>query len=714
LIEDVVRNIKNEFRSSFIHSYPTLSGNPSFATDDGNLFVNGSEIQLFTNSFLNIKNKYKSKFSIAGSIFFDITFNDKGLFASGFGYENDDISLISTFEDQQAVEFNLVKFIPENAATVEHFGTTDFRKWYPKWVVIQKEGTIEVDQGKRFMSFISKELVQVTLQSVDNNHLNKLFIAELSDVAGMYNHLNKIAEQQIENSSDSLYVEQYAGKEIRLIDNNPILKKYFGETFDGFKSTYYLMHENYLVIANTAETLRTWLVQIENEFTWSKSVRMNSFFKNGLTEANYTYVTNLEYSWNLQDEKLNKNIKLWATANAEVLKEFSLVTFQLANLDNRYYTNLHINYAPLPKVVADNNVVDVNSLQLTNKIINKLKIVKNHTNGSWEILAQDSLNNLLLISEEGEVLWADSIGSKLKGEIFQIDYFKNSKLQYLVHSDSALFLIDRNGNSVENFPLKFRYRINQVYLVDYDRSKNYRILISDHFGNLRMYNKEGEILEGWNPNEFNASFSDNIFHIRVRGNDRILIPLSKGVVHLTNRRGEEVNGFPLDLGMPLTTKFFVRPGERFDDTEFITVSKDGLVARFSMEGKMHSRHQLVKESSQSTFELLRENQGKDYVFIRNDLNRLSVLSSEGGVLFEKDFSTSEDRSVQYYNFGSDRQLFVVRNNTSVYLYNQRGKLLTNIPLTSEFKVSVVYYGNENVCHLYLSRDNTIEIKKIYL
>jgi len=40
-------------------------------------------------------------------------------------------------------------------------------------------------------------------------------------------------------------------------------------------------------------------------------------------------------------------------------------------------------------------------------------------------------------------------------------------------------------------------------------------------------------------------------------------------------------------------------------------------------------------------------------------------------------------------------------------------LLNHDPLTSEFPISIVYFSNENACHLYLSHENTIELKKLY-
>ena len=712
LVEDVVRNIQSKFKNNFIRSFPKLRGNPSFTTDDGNLFVNGNKLPMFAKSFQHINKAFKTNYTIASSLFFDLTLNKSGFMASGFAFEGKEKSLATTFKDQQAQAFNLMHLIPKNTASLEHFASSNFNLWYKNWLLYQKEEALEIQEAKKFMSFIKNEMAYVTLQSVNSNQPDKLFIAELSDKEGIKNHLNKIAEEQVAKTTDSLYVEFFADNEIRLIDNDPVLQNYFGRAFNGFGSTYYLIFDNYLVIANNAEALRNWLIQIENEETWGKSVKMNSFFKDMLTEANYTYVSNVEYSWNMLLDEVNDTVKGWALANSEPIKDFNLMAFQISNLDNRYYANFNLKYSPRPVIEASKTVFDIATIQLVNKIIAKPKVVKNHTNGALEILAQDSLNNLMLISESGVNLWEDSLGVKVNENIEQLDYYKNNKLQYLITADSLLFVIDRLGKVVHDFPIRFDYKINQAFIIDYDRSKNYRFLISDYFGNLRMYDKEGKILDGWNPNAFNSTLTDNIFHIRVRGIDRILVPLVKGVVHLTNRRGEDVKGFPLDLEINISNEFFFSPGESFDDSKFTTVSKDGLVVRFTMNGEMLSRNQLFKESSQSNFQLVAAKQGGDYVFIRNDINRLAVLSSQGDVLFEKDYMASIDRKVQYYNFGADRKLFVVKNDTSIYLYNQFGKLLNNIPLISDFPISVVYLSNDNLCQIYLSHNNTIEIKQI--
>lgn len=716
LVEDVVRNIQNGFKKNFRKTYPMLSGNPSFASDEGNLYVNGHELPLFADSFLSIKSKSYGSTLLATALFFDLSVNESGMLASGFAFEGKENSIINTFKDQQAVPFNLNNLIPENTAVLEHFGSSSLAIWYEEWVRLHKPGKemeqLDEQTGKSFIDFMGQEMALATLQSVSSEHPDRLFIAELSDKAGMYNLLNKIAENQLTETTDSLYIEGYAGHEIRLIDKKSVLEQLFGPSFKGFGSTYYMLYGNYLVIANTAETLRNWIADVEDDHTWGKSVQMNTFFKDMLSEANYTYVTNLEYSWNLLIDDFNEKVRSWVTQNSEQIKNFGLVAFQVSNLDNRYYANLNLNYHPRSVSVAENNVFDKATIQMVNPVTVKPKVVRNHTNGTWEILVQDSLQHLMLLDVHGEILWDDSLRSEMSEAAYQLDYYKNNKLQYLLHTDSTLYLIDRNGDNVAGYPIQFDYQINQLYLIDYDRSKRYRILVSDYFGNLRMYDQEGTMLEGWDPNAFNTTLADDIFHIRVRGKDRIVVPLSNGKVYLTNRRGEPTQGFPLDLSMSIATKLFFEPGDSFDDSQFITVSKDGLVVRFTMTGKMLSRNQLFKESAQSSFELVSESQGKDFVFVRNDLGRLAILTKDGEVMFEKDYLATTDRTVQYYNFGADRKLFVVKNNSTVYLYNQHGKLLNAKPLTSDFAVSIVYFSNDNVCQIYLAHSNTIEIKQI--
>ena len=130
-------------------------------------------------------------------------------------------------------------------------------------------------------------------------------------------------------------------------------------------------------------------------------------------------------------------------------------------------------------------------------------VVRSHVDKSLEVLVQDSLNQIHLVSSNGSVLWSMQMDGPLIGELFQVDYYKNGKLQYLFATEGKLHIIDRLGNYVPPFPVTTQANdIEYLSLVDYDHSRNYRFLITDASGKIWMYDKQGTNLEGWMPKAF--------------------------------------------------------------------------------------------------------------------------------------------------------------------------------------------------------------------
>ena len=76
------------------------------------------------------------------------------------------------------------------------------------------------------------------------------------------------------------------------------------------------------------------------------------------------------------------------------------------------------------------------SVDLNNSILLKPQITKNHTNNKneKEVFTQDTDNAIYLISTSGKILWNKSIGGKILGNVSQIDFYKNKKLQILFNT----------------------------------------------------------------------------------------------------------------------------------------------------------------------------------------------------------------------------------------------------------------------------------------
>src|SRR6185436_9241075 len=176
-------------------------------------------------------------------------------------------------------------------------------------------------------------------------------------------------------------------------------------------------------------------------------------------------------------------------------------------------------------------------------------VVRNHTTGSSELLAQDNANNLILFSSKLRSLFRVKLDGQIKSEITQIDYYKNRKLQYLFATETSIYLIDRLGNEVKGFPRTWAGKkpIRFLTVIDYDNTKNYRFLISDTGGRMILHDKEGKLVPEWNDVELGKELWAAPLPVRSRGKDYIFAITQNGIVYGFTKKGERMEGFPVNL-----------------------------------------------------------------------------------------------------------------------------------------------------------------------
>ena len=110
--------------------------------------------------------------------------------------------------------------------------------------------------------------------------------------------------------------------------------------------------------------------------------------------------------------------------------------------------------------------------------------------------ADDPTKNL--INSTGRVLWKQPVDGPIMGEVYQVDFYKNGKLQYLFNTAGKIHLIDRNGNYVERYPISLRANAtNPLALFDYDKSRDYRLFIATEDRRIYLYDIEGNMISGW-------------------------------------------------------------------------------------------------------------------------------------------------------------------------------------------------------------------------
>lgn len=718
LVEDAIRNIEKE-SVGFFESNGSLLGLSRLQNDQGNLYVNTRRISRLAETFVDeILLDLDGMSSLGQSSFMDVRTTGEQLMMNGFtvlpaGYSGYLAGMVSN----TAQPLDMEDLVSNRTAVYLTLTFESAEKWNeqmtPYWETAHHDLFARRDSSRKkydvdIASLFEGMGTQAGL-SLDEYSFgaeaNKVFYLETKDLSETLKQFDQITERINTTRGDTLYYENYAEYTIKQMDIAELPYQLFGKPFDGFPSLYYTGFRNFVLGANSVQALKNALDDLTNENTWGKSVRINSFLDNTLSEANLSVFIHTPRAWNMWQQNLDDTWKEIFANHAAQLKAIDLLAVQFSFVEDKFYTSLVLQQTEKPApIINQKPLLAENSVRFAQKLITRPFVVRNHNDRSLEVMVQDGDSLLYLLSSQQEVLWTDSLNGVINSPVYQIDYYKNDKLQYLFSTPREIYAIDRTGEYLPGFPVAFPGKNDIAFfsLVDYDKSKNYRYFIADTKGNLYITDKDGTALEGWAPREGDFALASAPFHLRVRGQDYLVALQANGVVQVFNRRGQAVKGFPLDLKTNISNAMHVEVGSGNANTVMTTITDDGSIIQLSLAGQLTKREQLYRPSSQSKFSLVTEATGKGYIFTRQDDNRIAILDKSGTVLFEKDYISSARATTQFYNFGSGRLHYIVNDPVQAfsYMYNEKGDLVNLRPIETGFEVGILYYEADGLYKIY--------------
>jgi hypothetical protein len=282
---------------------------------------------------------------------------------------------------------------------------------------------------------------------------------------------------------------------------------------------------------------------------------------------------------------------------------------------------------------------------------------------------QDSLKNAYLIAN-GKILWRAPLSDFIEGQTRQIDYLKNNKLQYIFATKEKIHLVDRLGRPVAGFPKNFSGKsFQQLSVVDYDQSKNYRFLIREQGKNIFLLDESGEPLAGWSPKKFPDLVVDEGHH-RLFGKDYIYVLTTNGSFYLHNRRGETLKGFPVRLDLRRCKGAILVEGREKAETHFTIIDEEGQFIQLSLTGVVLKREPIIKVSVASKFHLVRDDKNQTALIARVDKTKIAFFDLNGVLLFEIENPFSEN--VEFAYFHGDTPLIAVLDRAQKYLVLLKG------------------------------------------
>ena len=595
LIEDVIR-MHNSNGATYKERLGSVYQLPRVRNDGGNVYVSLKNFAEWFSLFIN-ESPSPLVQNFGQSALLDVKIsNDNNFVLNGFCVDSITHSnyILSAFQNQVPVPFGLKQFISNRALMVVSYGVSNganfqadlqsFNKGQRanRDTLAQLSKSLNID-FKSMMNNLTGEVGVAWMEAKGQRTSKILVINSLNGVGPWINTFNALSEKV---SIDTIFYEKYSDYEIRELPVHRFPEKIFYPLISGFNTSYYTSAGKTIFVGEDLDELKRYLDDIDKEDTWGKSVAQNQYLESTLLESNISLFINTPRIWSVLETSLRPRWKKFVKDNRNLLRSLGMGAAQFSHLNDSYYTNVSWAYKsakPSRKTEARTSEKLITNF---NNTLAKFALVKNHVDKSNEILVQDSAWTVSLVSADGKILWKIPTNGLIAGDVIQVDYFNNGKLQYFFATAGALHVVDRLGKYVKPFPVKIPEEdIEFISLVDYDHSKKYRFFVAGKSGKVWMYDKDGTNLEGWQPKDIAESLFAPPRHYRIRGKDYIIAIRDDGNVYLMNRRGELLKNFPLNLNARPSGDYYLETGSSRENTAFVLVSRDGFRIKFNLDGK---------------------------------------------------------------------------------------------------------------------------------
>jgi hypothetical protein len=525
------------------------------------LFVDGSKSSIIKN--LSLFSEWFES---------DIMLEQRAIIINGYTlFSNPQNSWISQFTYKPASQLTLPTIMSDRTALFMLISNADNEKYFDEL----KNHIKEADKLKYISYF--KPWVDDEWAFGMNEPMNADWQKEVFLVVKNSDSLiaqTKLAELAAFIDGDTVVDENKLSGRLNIGETvNDVMGKYLLP----LNNPYYLVAGNYTFFANDSSTLMNLAATAQSDNTLAKSIDYLNFSKNISVSSNlYLYINSSKLSELLNATASGLLLESLQGGSKEYQK-FSPASVQFSFEENLFFTSSYINYRS--DVQEKNNMLW--KLNLDTVAATKSFYVLNHNTKESEIIIQDAINNLYLISRAGKIIWKKALNSRIISDIKQVDFYNNSKLQYLFNTEKELFIIDRESNYVTNFPLRLPDNATAGLLLATYSDVNVKRIFIPCGNRIYGYEVNGKPLQGWNPKENTGEIIHPLQHYVFDGKDYIVAINTAGQVFLLDRKGENrvepvqlKEAIKAPLQANITDKLF----------ELVTVSETGTVYKVDSKG----------------------------------------------------------------------------------------------------------------------------------
>jgi len=681
----------------------------SHSRADGHLFINYENFEQAMGSKLSKsgKNSLKHFGTFASWSAFDFNIRNKKIHLTGF--TSVDEGYLSIFKGAEGVEEDVLDILPRQTSSFSVLGFTsglEFKKNYKKYLLKNNLGT---NYSRQIESFYSKYSIKESEQDFyrlvgesatafyedinKNGAAQRVYGAlEVKDVDATERFFKLIITNYLKANKDKkageFFQQMKIGEDkvdvIKLPENN-MLELFFGKAFEKLDGEFVTFFEDYAIFGNSPKSLKAYLENIKDGKIFSKRVDYKDLIYSLSSESNVLFFADLTHFKSEISKVFSKRRTKMYNADSEFLRNVKGPFIQYSANTSPAYTSIQLLFQETSETTSET----VWELPGKSPFLTKPHILINHNTKNKEVFIQDEQNKIYLISADGAILWERQLSEKIESKVFQIDAYKNNKLQMFFNTKNSLHCYDRKGNYLEGYPIKLSSpATSPVNVLDYDHNKKYRIIIATKDKKVNLYNIKGKEIEGWKFEKTETEVNGAIQYFRNEGKDYILFH-DKENTYITDRQGSIRVKPEYKFPVSMNAKYFFESQAGKNKARFVTSNIVGAVHYIYLDGK--TSKSTIKNCGLNHYFLYEDIDGdgkKDYIFAEN--NKIEVFTKKNVLKYSLEFDSKITEMPSYYNFSeSDKRLGIVTaGNSKIYLINGAGKISPNFPLTGSSRFSV--------------------------
>ncbi|MGQ9847245.1 MAG: DUF3352 domain-containing protein [Bacteroidales bacterium] len=713
LIESVIRQIKSNY-SLFNNSSFSKVISTSGQNVEANVFINN---KLFSHLWKNwvsddIQKSGILKYSLAEWSAIDLHVSQNMFLLNGFTDHGDSlVNYLKIISSQNQEKFTIANIAPKETHTFLFLAIDQFKKWQEGYSIFlesyglrqSREAALTslkkksgIDIIDLFDKLIYKECGLVYSTSpLSNDSLQN------DDVYFIVNTDNQSSSKEIIDSVIIKYSQLKGTKysdyifSIKL-DNELSVDAYnfpisnipellFGSVFSNSGSRYCSFIDNYIVFTKSKQALQRIIYANTLKKTLENEPLYRSYTDMLDKKSNLLFYCDIARAKAFLNAILNKKLFTVIQQNFDIVRQLDALSCQISNIDNLLYTSIYVRYSPEIK----QNTHTIWESKLDTTVSMKPFLVINHNTQEKEIFVQDDANNIYLLNSSGRILWKNHIPEKIKSEVFQIDLYKNKRLQYLFSTNNYIYIIDRNGEVLDNYPIKLKApATNGVNLITFESKPDPRLFIACADKKVYCYTLTGKLDKNWQFETTYHPVYQPIQYVNYDKKDYIYFVDTLNI-YIVGKDGKKIINDHIHVPKNKYAMLYFEPKNPETNARFLINDIEGTIHYIYLDGSIKSTS-FGKRKPQHYF-LYNDMDGDgyaDYIFTEDD-NLIIYKRNKKVLLYYSLPSTPKTKPV-FYEFPLAKNKIGVVCNKSLFLIDKEGKMPNGFPLkgVSPFSISL--------------------------